>query len=122
MIDKLLKNMTTVVFFSALIAMALLFASKSTKLQSRISLLIGQNSVLEERNKELKAQADALRRSVDSITIRVGEILAKDSSLSRKNIELENEIKKNKKRYETIRPRVDGFNADSLRRYFSTID
>jgi len=122
MIDKLLKNMTTVVFFSALIAMALLFASKSTKLQSRISVLIGQNSVLEERNKELKAQADALRRSVDSITIRVGEILAKDSSLSRKNIELENEIKKNKKRYETIRPRVDGFNADSLRRYFSTID
>jgi len=122
MIDKLLKNMTTVVFFSALIAMALLFASKSTKLQSRISVLIGQNSVLEERNKELKAQADALRRSVDSITIRVSEILAKDSSLSRKNIELENEIKKNKKRYETIRPRVDGFNADSLRRYFSTID
>lgn len=122
MIDKLLKNLTTVIFFSALVGMALLFAGKSTKLQSQISILKGKNFAIEERNGELKAEADRLKKSIDSINRRVEEILAKDSSLAKKNVELENEIKKNKKRYETIRPRVDGFNADSLRRYFSTIE
>ncbi len=120
--DNLLRNLTTVIFFSGLTAMALLFAGKSTRLQSRISVLQGMNSVLEERNAELEARAKTLQTQIDSISGKVEAIMAKDSTLRNRNIELENEIKKNKKTYETIRPRVDGFNADSLRRYFSTID
>ena len=59
--DNLLKNLTTVIFFSGLTAMALLFAGKSTRLQSRISTLQGMNSVLEERNAELGPVASPRR-------------------------------------------------------------
>lgn len=116
------SSVKTLLIFSALIGMGLLFAGKSTKLQTRISVLKGMNAVLEEQNVELKKRADGLQKAIDSITAKVGEMERRDSSLAKRNIDLENEIKKNKKRYETNRNRTDGFNADSLRSYFSTIE
>lgn len=116
------SSVKTLLIFSALIGMGLLFAGKSTKLQTRISVLKGMNAVLEEQNVELKKRADGLQKAIDSITAKVGEMERRDSSLAKRNIDLENEIKKNKKRYENNRNRTDGFNADSLRSYFSTIE
>lgn len=112
----------TLLAFSALIGMGLLFASKSTRLQSRISVLKGQNSILEERNAQLSREAEGLIKQIDSLSERAAHFERRDAQLSQKNIELENKIKLNQKRHETIRPRVDGFNADSLRRYFTTIE
>lgn len=116
------SSLKTLAFFGALIIMAVLFAGQSTKLQSKISALRGMNSVLEEQNQQLKEKALDLQKAIDSITARVGQLEKKDSSLAKRNIDLENEIKKNKKRYENNRHRADGFTADSLRSYFSTID
>ena len=118
-IRKILMPALTAVAF---VAMGILLTSKSTRLQAKISVLEGRNQELERAYRELETEAGKIRDSLKAGEEAIARLAKRDSSLAQQNRNLEREIEKTKSKYEKARNRAAGFDADSIRRFFSELE
>jgi chromosome segregation ATPase len=107
---------------AAFLALGILMTSRSTRLQAKISVLEGRNQELEKMYQKLDAEAGRMKDSLKSGEERISMLAQRDSSLAVKNRNLRMEIEKTKSKYEKARNRAAGFDADSIRRFFSELE
>jgi ribonuclease HII len=117
-IQKLLWRgvLAAIVFF-----FAIMLTKSNTKLQTKISILLYKNQQLEDSNKALQSQREALRDSVKNADVRISYLESQEGSLKKQNQDLENSIKLTRKKYEKADTHTINYNADSIRRYFSEL-
>ena len=117
-IQKLLWRgvLAAIVFF-----FAIMLTKSNTKLQNKISILLYKNQQLEDSNKSLESQREALRDSVKNADVRISYLESQDGSLKKQNQDLQNSIKLTRKKYEKADTHTINYNADSIRRYFSEL-
>ena len=117
-IQKLLWRgvLAAIVFF-----FAIMLTKSNTKLQNKISILLYKNQQLEDSNKALESQREALRDSVKNADVRISYLESQDGSLKKQNQDLQNSIKLTRKKYEKADTHTINYNADSIRRYFSEL-
>ena len=117
-IQKLLWRgvLAAIVFF-----FAIMLTKSNTKLQTKISILLYKNQQLEDSNKALQSQREALRDSVKNADVRISYLESQEGSLKKQNQDLENSIKLTRKKYEKADTHTINYNADSIRRYFSDL-
>lgn len=113
----LISALTAVAF----VAMGIVLTSRSTRLQAKISVLEGRNQELERAYRRLETEAGNIRDSLKAREEAISRLAERDSSLARQNRNLEREIEKTKSKYEKARNRAAGFDADSIRRFFSEL-
>lgn len=101
------------------LALTLFMTNNNTKLQSKISVLRGQNEILETQNRSLEKNLKALVDSIAKIDKSIQDLKGKEAKLAKENVELENNIKKLNKKYEKAINHSANYNADSIRGYFS---
>ena len=117
-IQKLLWRglLAAIVFF-----FAIMLTKSNTKLQTKISILLYKNQQLEDSNKALQSQREALRDSIKNADVRISYLESQEGSLKKQNQDLENSIKLTRKKYEKADTHTINYNADSIRRYFSEL-
>jgi len=117
-IQKLLWRglLAAIVFF-----FAIMLTKSNTKLQNKISILLYKNQQLEDSNKSLESQREALRDSVKNADVRISYLESQEGSLKKQNQDLENSIKLTRKKYEKADTHTINYNADSITRYFSEL-
>ena len=117
-IQKLLWRglLAAIVFF-----FAIMLTKSNTKLQTKISILLYKNQQLEDSNKSLESQREALRDSVKNADVRISYLESQDGSLKKQNQDLQNSIKLTRKKYEKADTHTINYNADSITRYFSEL-
>ena len=117
-IQKLLWRgvLAAIVFF-----FAIMLTKSNTKLQNKISILLYKNQQLEDSNKSLESQREALRDSVKNADVRISYLESQDGSLKKQNQDLQNSIKLTRKKYEKADTHTINYNADSITRYFSEL-
>lgn len=81
------------------LALTLFMTNNNTKLQSKISVLRGQNEILETQNRSLEKNLKALVDSIAKIDKSIQDLKGKEAKLAKENVELENNIKKLNKKY-----------------------
>ena len=117
-IQKLLWRglLAAIVFF-----FAIMLTKSNTKLQTKISILLYKNQQLEDSNKALQSQREALRDSIKNADVRISYLESQEGSLKKQNQDLENLIKLTRKKYEKADTHTINYNADSIKRYFSDL-
>jgi predicted nuclease with TOPRIM domain len=117
-IQKLLWRgvLAAIVFF-----FAIMLTKSNTKLQNKISILLYKNQQLEDSNKSLESQREALRDSVKNADVRISYLESQEGSLKKQNQDLQNSIKLTRKKYEKADTHTINYNADSITRYFSEL-
>jgi len=117
-IQKLLWRglLAAIVFF-----FAIMLTKSNTKLQTKISILLYKNQQLEDSNKALQSQREALRDSIKNADVRISYLESQEGSLKKQNQDLENSIKLTRKKYEKADTHTINYNADSIKRYFSDL-
>ena len=117
-IQKLLWRglLAAIVFF-----FAIMLTKSNTKLQTKISILLYKNQQLEDSNKALQSQREALRDSIKNADVRISYLESQDGSLKKQNQDLQNSIKLTRKKYEKADTHTINYNADSITRYFSEL-
>lgn len=119
--ESIKKILTRGVLIAIIFLMAIFLTKSNTKLQAKISILEYQNQQLEDANKELEKQREALRDSIKTADIRITYLETEETYLKKQNADLESTIKFTRKKYEKADTYTINYNADSIKRYFSDL-
>lgn len=88
----------------------------------RLMKLEQDNEVLSRMNKDLLKETDSLRKSFLATEAKMKEFKRQDSILQEKSDSLTVKLNHIKSAYEKVRHRVDKFDSDSLRKYFTELN
>lgn len=88
----------------------------------RLMKLEQDNEVLSRMNKNLLKETDSLRKSFLATEAKMKELKRQDSVLQEKSDSLTVKLNHIKSAYEKVRHRVDKFDSDSLRKYFTELN
>lgn len=88
----------------------------------RLMKLEQDNEVLSRMNKGLLKETDSLRKSFLATQEKMNELKRQDSVLQQKSDSLTVKLNHIKSAYEKVRHRVDKFDSDSLRKYFTELN
>jgi hypothetical protein len=88
----------------------------------RLMKLEQDNAALEKMNRNLLKETDSLRKSFLATEAKMQEYRRQDSALQQKSDSLSVKLNHIKSAYEKVRHRVDKFDSDSLRKYFTELN
>ena len=124
---KLIKHLNDywvsyVIFLLIAFVGIVVFSDNTNYPRWRLMKLEQDNAALEKMNRNLLKETDSLRKSFLATEAKMQEYRRQDSALQQKSDSLSVKLNHIKSAYEKVRIRIDKFDSDSLRKYFTELN
>lgn len=124
---KLIKHLNDywvsyVIFLLIAFVGIVVFSDNTNYPRWRLMKLEQDNAALEKMNRNLLKETDSLRKSFLATEAKMQEYRRQDSALQQKSDSLTVKLNHIKSAYEKVRNRIDKFDSDSLRKYFTELN
>ena len=124
---KLIKHLNDywvsyVIFLLIAFVGIVVFSDNTNYPRWRLMKLEQDNAALEKMNRNLLKETDSLRKSFLATEAKMQEYRRQDSALQEKSDSLSVKLNHIKSAYEKVRIRIDKFDSDSLRKYFTELN
>ena len=124
---KLIKHLNDywvsyVIFLLIAFVGIVVFSDNTNYPRWRLMKLEQDNAALEKMNRNLLKETDSLRKSFLATEAKMQEYRRQDSALQEKSDSLSVKLNHLKSAYEKVRIRIDKFDSDSLRKYFTELN